>query len=205
MPKTAKASRPGSSQQSPKGFAALRHWYGKRSTTQLAIVALALLAAGFFGFKQAQIYQERSTYRSAEKQIAAFVDEAAKLAPSTKEVSNGCRHRSEKFSKGQLDCSVGGAIVFSAETEPDIVNILERAYKLENDLNWTHKGDGTESSQRYISKNYIRTNIYNTEHLYCTVSYRYKENDQEMKIMTENKAVLLINASCTGPALKEYY
>jgi hypothetical protein len=204
MPKTAKASRPSSSQQSPKGFAALRHWYGKRSTTQLAIVALALLAAGFFGFKQAQIYQERNVYRSAEKQITAFVDEAAKLAPSTKEVRKYCSYSSAKFSKGYLGCSIDGQVSYNTASDDEKNELMKRIDTMQDKIGWKFIEDNTWNTVSEPTKE-IKNNVYKLDTLTCGIAYRNMAKDRAQIVNQSDAGVLILDIHCSGTAQSEYY
>lgn len=204
MPKAAKTSRPSSSQQSPKGFAALRHWYSKRSTTQLLIVALVLLAAGFFGFKQAQIYQERSIYRSAEKQITAFVDEAAKLAPSTKEVRRYCRYSSAKIDRGPLGCTITGEIEFDSLSGGRIEEIVEHIGSRQVPEKWRYIRDNT-FNYTHIPKTELKNLIFEFSGLSCGIRFMHVTDEGRQTTTEERDKILKVTADCTGPARDEYY
>ncbi len=198
MPKTPK---PTLNKKTPKCLVALRHWYSKRSTTQLAIASLVLLAAGFFGFKQAQIYQERSIYRSAEKQITTFVDEAAKLAPSTKEVRKYCSYSSEKFSRGSLGCTVEETLHYDVLSEDRITKTIADLNEKQKSLIWDFAYDNTKNN--ISTPSIISVKVYKYKELSCGIDYEYKRKD--MYGADYDRSILVVSASCSGPALKEYY
>ncbi|QQS20186.1 hypothetical protein IPL85_01905 [Candidatus Saccharibacteria bacterium] len=202
MPKIKQAKLPN---KPGKNISKIQNWYKSLGKIGKLSLALALVITLLFGVNQALIYKEKTMYKNAEKQIATFVDEAAKLAPSTKETRKYCRYSSAKFSNGSLSCTMSTTIKYLPTSENDTKGIIMGADNAQAVIKWRFLGDNTQSNKKYISENYIKSRIYETESIRCGVHYRYDEDKDHNRVSIDGKVVLTIEISCSGPALREYY
>ena len=111
-------------------------------------------------------------YQNAEKQITQFVDEAAQLAPSTKEVRKYCSYSSEKFSRGSLGCTIKGTIQYSQQDEKKAKETLSLLYSRRRSLDWKFEFDNTKNNQK-LYPDVIAVLVYKYRSLNCILDYEY--------------------------------
>ncbi|PID30826.1 hypothetical protein CSA80_03615 [Candidatus Saccharibacteria bacterium] len=173
----------------------------KLSSLQKLIAMLCIAIAILFLWHQANIYREHNTYKQAEKQITAFIDKAAKLAPSTKEVRKYCSRSSAKFDDGFLSCAVRSNLEYKPMTEEEVGNTIARLEAIHRPSDWVFAYDNTD--QNKDTPAVIKIVVYNYQALTCSVSYDYKSSDPYGEVYDPN--ILVVEAGCTGSALKEHY
>ena len=155
--------------------------------------------------QQAAANVERKNYAAAEAQIKQFIDEASKLAPSKKETRKYCSRTSAKFEAGALGCSIDAEIKYLPLSTESVATLLKQLDKQQNGLRWVFKWDNTSSLQKLSESSYIKNRIYNFKNLSCSVLYKYLQNAEHKIVENEGKKILVVNSSCSGSALKEYY
>jgi len=160
--------------------------------------------AGLFGFKQVQIYQERNVYRSAEKQITTFVDEGAKLAPSTKEVRKYCSYSSAKFSKGYLGCSIDGQVSYNTASGNEKNELMQKIDTMQEKIGWKFIKDNTWNTVSEPTKE-IKNNVYKLDTLTCGIAYRNMAKDRAQTVNQLEAEVLILDIHCSGTAQSEHY
>jgi uncharacterized protein HemX len=176
----------------------------KLSKKQGWLLATLAIAAALFLSYQIPIYREKRVYREAEKQITQFVDEAAKLAPSTKEIRKYCSYSSEKYGKGSLGCTVGAEVHFEAMADDEINNTINKLNTIRNKLSWVHPQDNTWNETNG-PKTEINSIAYDYASIGCAVAYKYKTDERRKIVQIADKKIIFVDVSCTGSALKEYY
>ncbi len=140
-------------------------------------------------------------YNEAEAQIASFVDKAAQLAPSTKEVRKYCSRSSAKFDDGFLSCTIEGLVQYDKLSSDDIRRVMMGLDNQRKGLKWTFVKDNTENI--VSTPSIMSVMVYDYKGLSCDVSYEYKRYDTDGKNFDKETTIATI--SCTGSALKEHY
>jgi hypothetical protein len=183
----------------------LKKLYKKVGKSGSIFLVLLIVAAMLLAMKQVAIYREKRMYDKAEKEISQFINRASSLYPNTNEVKNYCSYTSEKFSRGSLGCSISTILEYLPADEEKIKWITQAIDSKQKLINWEYLGENTKGNREYISENYLKSQIYQTGSLTCGIHYKYKEDTEKNRLYHDGKPILIIQASCTGPALREYY
>ncbi|QQS20188.1 hypothetical protein IPL85_01915 [Candidatus Saccharibacteria bacterium] len=200
MPKLKPAKLPN---KTPNTISKIQNWYKSLSKIVKLTLALALIISLLFGVGQALIYKEKTTYKNAEKQIATFVDEAAKLAPSAKRLKNKyCSRISEKFDDGALICVVEEKLIFQGISLDSFKSVMAAVQKHEAIANWTK--EFTEQSSEGTPGTVAKT-IYRFNNLTCGIYYRQPYVEEVSSGQASVTRDYIIEISCSGPAQREYY
>ena len=174
------------------------------SLTHILIVVLAIAGVVLIGFgikHGSEVAAEKQSYKEADAQITSFVNDAAKLAPSTKEIKRYCERSSVEYGEGYLGCSIRGTVEFRNSTVSAQKQIMSSLDDKQQELPWQFAYDNTSNNKDY--PNVIKVIVYKYKELSCGVDYSYKSSDSTGK--NYDKATLVIDASCDGSALQEYY
>ncbi len=201
----AKKSKPHTGGGSTKKIYYFKNFYRRTGKNGSLILVLFTIAVIFFVSNQLAVYKEKSTFNNAEKQINQFLDQASKLVPNNKEIRNYCNYTSEKFSTGSLGCSVSATLEYLPVNNEKLQRITQTIYNNEKSIGWKYLGENTQGNKKYISENYLRSKIYQIHSLTCGVHYKYKEDNRGNIIYIDGNPILTVEASCSGPALREYY
>lgn len=147
---------------------------------------LALILVGglvFIGFEVKHtiaVAKEKQAYSEADVQITSFVNDAAKLAPSTNKVTRYCSNSSEVYAQGSLGCVIRGEVDYSSSNSASDIN---RVMALEKKLQWSPIETSSKGS------------VYEVSSLRCSTKYTNQDNEMRLQVII----------SCSGSALKEYY
>ncbi|MBP9668104.1 hypothetical protein KBD87_04890 [Candidatus Saccharibacteria bacterium] len=164
------------------------------------IIGVVLIAA--FVSQQAAISKQKKIYDEAEQQITAFVNEAAKLAPSTKEIKKYCSYSSAKFEKGSLSCTIRGTVTYQ-EPSPEQLKVIEQRQGSVIRKPWVYGYDNSKNLLPKYSHKVLRVLVYSYQGLECGVTYQYKPNDASFIMVDFTKPEVVYD--CSGSAKKEYY
>jgi hypothetical protein len=164
------------------------------SLAKKIVILICVIAAGLFAWYQLQIYQERTMYNRAERQMEEFMYQVAKLGSGEKEKRNYCSYTSEKSGKGNLGCTVFMSYKYHIDINSEESRILLKIDALQRRLEWQLLGENTEGNKKYISKDYLKSLIYQADTLRCGIRYIHAQ-----------ERGLVVESSCSGSALKEYY
>lgn len=138
------------------------------------------------------IKTEKTLYDNLDKQSASYIDKIAQKYSGKKEHSTSCSYSSTEGGRGALGCLVSSSVSYEASSVRSSEVISWADSELES-LPWGNPHDDTASTKKY-SKTVIKNVIYRqSQNVSCGVTYYETEVD------------LLINASCGGNALAEYY
>lgn len=185
----------------PRPFTRLNDKLKKLGPTGGIVLVFIMLLVGIVGAREVKTFQERSTFKAAEKQISNFVDEAAKLAPSTRKIAKECRYSSAKLGKGPLGCSIYGKVRYEGLAEMDkLISVGKTLIPSK----WQYIRDNT-FNYAYLPKSEIKNSIYEFKGMSCRVSYSYEVDERQQIITIDGRKNLIVMADCTGSALREYY
>lgn len=197
-------SKPKTKKPAERKTAKLLNRLKQLSVVEKLFIVACVVVAGLFMRYQIQVYVEHNTYKQAEKQIQMFIDEAAKLAPSTTETKKYCSHTSEKYGRGALVCDVTGRAVYKGISKDSFASIMSEAPNLSSAPKWVE--EFTESDAEVSgSSGIIKKTVYKNDGLTCGIYYRYETLSAVSALENPNERSYLIESSCSGSALKEYY
>lgn len=169
------------------------------SLTHILIVVLAIAGVVLIGFgiKHASaVAAERQRYKEADAQITSFVNDAAKLAPSIKEIKRYCSRTSEEYSKGSLGCVIRGEVTYTSLTVGENTTIQQLA-RVEHKLPWKI----IETAPSVTAS--IKDAYYNISTLRCSIRHTVEKISEDINSDKNTKLQLVID--CSGSALSEYY
>ncbi len=165
----------------------------------LLLAGVGLIVFGTLTIKhQRAISQEKKAYSAAEADITAFVDEAAKLATSTKEITKQCRYASAKYSKGSLGCNISGKVKYELQTSIDTTTVEALLDTKPKALGWKFRFDNTESMQE-LYPDIVSNKVYSFKNLECGIIRKSTDNP------STGQAAITVNIDCSGLAMREYY
>lgn len=172
----------------------------------LVVVVIAAIILISFGIKHgSEVAAEKQSYKEADAQITSFVNDAAKLAPSTKEIKRYCSRTSEEYSEGNLSCTIDGTVEYAGLDTGAQKQVMSALDARQQKLSWKFAYDNTQSNQRYSYSNYVQSKVYRSDDLLCGIHYEYKEDNNQKPILVGDKTVLSVGIDCSGRALSEYY
>ncbi len=187
-----------------KKLTPIKNWYHTHTQQFYIVTGITLALTALLLTWQLPIHKERTMYQNAEKQITQFVDEAAQLAPSTKEVRKYCRYSSEKFSRGSLGCTVDGEVVYGVLNTGKAEEIMKKLDIDQSGLGWLFVEDNTWSTSSSPAQE-IKNNIYKAHGLNCGVVYRnIRDKDAQLNDGTMVHQ-LSLDIHCSGHARAEYF
>ncbi|QQS69127.1 hypothetical protein IPP75_04370 [Candidatus Saccharibacteria bacterium] len=175
-------------------------WQKNLGPARSTLLILVIIIGALIGVKQVQVYRERTTYKSAEGQIEALIDDVSKFAPTSKEMRKYCTYSSEKFSKGSLGCVVMGIVTFVGTQEQQNA-LISKINSSREQIPWEFMYDNTKNLLNRNEQSGVFVYSYKT--LTCGLSYGNKSTDGTDTNYDKN--VLVVSYDCTGSALKEYY
>lgn len=180
----------------------LKTIYKKVGKSGSIFLALLIVAAMLLAMKQVAIYREKRMYDKAEAQISRFTDRVVKLDSSAKRVKDKyCTRLSEKFSEGEIVCIIKERVILPEASSNKYLAIEEEAQKYEI-AGW--RKEFSESARENASGT-IRKTIYRFDDLTCGIYHRNTHENTGLKDKINDAEAYSIEASCTGPALREYY
>ncbi len=186
-----------------KKLTPIKNWYHTHTQQFYIVTGITLALTALLLTWQLPIHKERTMYQNAEKQITQFVDEAAQLAPSTKEVRKYCSYSSEKFSRGSLGCTIRGRLLYKDVSEEEYNRLSASIRQLERQLQWNFSYDNTKQN---ADRPYIKSiRVYRYESMTCGPTLSVKSNTDGKAIYEAGRTDLTLSVSCTGSALKKYY
>ena len=165
------------------------------------IIGVVLIAA--FISQQTSTSKQKKIYDEAEQQITAFVNEAAKLAPSAKEIKKYCSYSSAKFSRGTLGCSVRGGVTYNTLSSEISLNLMKKLDNLQEKIVWQYDKDNTWNGAGQETRE-IKNSIYKFKNLTCGVVYSEAKTDRS-KPGAPEETQLILDIDCSGLAMQEYY
>jgi hypothetical protein len=158
----------------------------------LLICGLLVLLAGVLWLAkeavrhQKAVSDERALYAKLDKEAQAYIQTINAKYPGEVKHTKSCSYTSEEFGEGSLSCDVESTIEYQpSNNETVVISAADKAQKL---LPWGAGADITSNTIGSAEK----TMLYlGNKKQSCTVSY-YISN-------------LLIDVTCSGGALSEYY
>lgn len=156
----------------------------------LAIVAAVTLTVVKVIQNKKTIQTEREQYAKLDNEARAYIRAINAKYPGKVTHKSSCNYSSAKLGKGALGCIVETSIDYSSIDDP--YKILLFADAAQKRLAWGVGVDNTGDDLVGVKKNMLYRGSTRQP---CTVTY----------YSTQGRDELLIDASCGGPALAEYY
>ena len=139
-----------------------------------------------------EVQVERAHYAELDSQAQHYIETINAKYPGKVSHKATCGYTSAKYSKGSLGCDVSSSIEYESVGDLQATSLIDYVKKSTKSLPW---GNYT-SSKSYTGRDSDPrdTNlIFNNTTPTCSISYYFSANS------------ILIDASCGGGALAEYY
>lgn len=156
----------------------------------LVIVAAVTLTAVKVIQNKKAVQNERELYAKLDSEAQAYIQAINAKYPGKVTHKASCNYSSAKLGRGALGCSVEASIDYASVDDPD--KILSFADAAQKQLPWGVGIDNTGNDLVGVKKNMLYRDGMRQP---CTITY----------YTTQGQGELLIDASCGGPALAEYY
>lgn len=167
----------------------------------LSIMAVAILGAGIHHHLQTSA--QNKTFKDTQSWLQGVMNSIAARNPGSKRVSDPyCRRPSAKYEQTERVCSVGEYIIYPAEITSieNKVTEINSQFIIASSLPTSLKQGGFGEQ--------IKVYGFTKNGLDCFISYYSLNNENGMSYsskITEKYTGLLISASCSGPAMADYF
>ena len=157
----------------------------KKNKQIIKIIILILLAIGMY--IALMFAYDWYKYSSQNNKIKSYIELLQGVNKNTVASDNYCTYSHQKYSKGVLGCSISYAVSSSSAL------LFQNSREEAEGFGWKYKWDNTVDNNKYSSENYIKSEVYEFDGLYCSF------------VVKNAGTVYQYELGCSGPAKAEWF
>lgn len=176
----------------------------KHKWPRIALALLLLVLLGSVIHHHLQTSAQNKTFQETQTWLRGAMDDVVKGSTGSKRVSDPyCRRPSAKFEQTERQCVTKELVTYPVEKNKinqAVINIQEK-FSHNQGLEFKNMGSN-ELTNQIIAYSFARNG------LDCFISYYELDNENGISYSSkirESYAGLLVSASCSGPAMADYF